>query len=183
MLDQLARLLAPLQRRISNMIARGVVSKVDDAQDVQGMQLDLLTDETRDGIERFQNYGFTSKPMEGAEAVVVFVDGRRDNGLVIAVDDRRYRVVSLEDGEVAIYDSTGSVVKLKANGDISLTPSSGTVAVTGDITVSGTLTATTDVVGGGKSLKNHTHIMTPAQSPLAVAGAVGTISGTSGAPS
>lgn len=32
-----------------------------------------------------------------------------------------------------------------------------TVTITGDLTVTGTATATVDVVGGGKSLKGHTH--------------------------
>lgn len=34
----------------------------------------------------------------------------------------------------------------------------GNVAIDGDVTVTGTLTADTDVVGGGKSLKGHKHL-------------------------
>lgn len=183
LVDLITKVTAPLRNRVANMVARAVISAVDDAKKVQLVQLGLLTDETRDDIERFQEYGFTSNPPTGSEAVVVFVGGSREHGLAIGTEDRRYRIRNLTSGEVAVYDKTGSKIVLKANGNIELTPSSGTTALVGDVTVSGTLTATTDVVGGGKSLKNHVHVMTVAQSPIAVAGAVGTISGTSGAPS
>ncbi len=177
-----AKMISPLRNRVSNMVARAVISSVDDGKKVQAIQLGLLSDETRDDVERFQEYGFTSNPPIDSEAVVVFVGGVREHGLAIGVEDRRYRIRNLASGEVAVYDQTGSKIVLKSNGNIELVPSSGTTTITGDVSVSGTLTATTDVVGGGKSLKNHTHTMTPVQSPIAVAGAVGTISGTSGAP-
>jgi hypothetical protein len=56
---------------------------------------------------------------------------------------------------------------------------SGTIAITGDVTVTGTLTATTDVVGGGKSLKTHTHTTLLNASALA---APAIIPATSGSP-
>jgi len=59
--------------------------------------------------EYFQHYGFTSRPLAGAEAIVI----REGNHLVmIASDDRRYRI-SLEAGEVAIYTDEGDKVHLK----------------------------------------------------------------------
>jgi hypothetical protein len=42
--------------------------------------------------------------------------------------------------------------------------------VTGDIDSSGTVTATTDVVGGGKHLKTHTHKYSDADTPSGGAG-------------
>lgn len=172
------------------MIARAVVNTVADDKKLQILQVDVLADETKDDVERFQNFGFTSVPKAGAEAIVVFVGGTRDHGVVLAVDDRQYRLRSLESGEVAMYDATGSKIVMKKNGDIEVIPSSGKVKLTGDLAVSGdvncdgTVTGTTDCVGGGKSLKSHTHVMDAAHSPIAtVSGGAGTISGTSGAPS
>lgn len=156
--DPLDRKLGPLARRVASMVARAVVKVVDEAKKMQLVQVVLSEGETRDEVERPQNYGFSSVPLDGAEAVVVFVGGRRDHGLAIAVDDRRYRIRNLESGEVAVYDRTGSKIVLKANGDIELTPSSGTAKFVGDVSVTGTLTATTDVIGGGKSLKTHSHL-------------------------
>ncbi|WP_431477838.1 phage baseplate assembly protein domain-containing protein [Massilia eburnea] len=59
-----------------------------------------------------RNTGFTSVPKPGAEGVVVFVGGNRDHGLVIAVEDRRFRLKGLASGEVAIYDDQGQKVHL-----------------------------------------------------------------------
>lgn len=97
-------------------IARAVVSLVSDSGLWQSLQLRVLKDETLDDVERVQQYGFTSVPKApsaagAAEAVVVFM-GDRSSGVVIAVDDRRYRLKSLAAGEVAIYDDLGQKVHL-----------------------------------------------------------------------
>lgn len=70
-------------------------------------------------------------------------------------------------GEIAVSNASGSYT-LKGDGNIELRPAA-TVTVIGNVEVQGTLhttqnitcdttiTGTTDVVGGGKSLKNHVH--------------------------
>ena len=91
------------------MIGRAVLSLVDDARKLQVVQVQALAPETLDGVERFQQYGMTSHPHPGAECVVLAVGGMRQHPIVIAVDDRRYRVTGLEGGEVCIYtDEDGS---------------------------------------------------------------------------
>ena len=104
---------SPLETRLANLVARAVVKLVTDSTKLQALQLAILTGEVRDGVERFQEYGLTSVPFADAEAVVLFVGGRRDHGLVLAVDDRRYRVKDLAPGEVALYDDEGQRVWLK----------------------------------------------------------------------
>lgn len=113
MLSTINALLAPVRRRLDNMIARAVVTLVDDTKKLQVLQLSVLADETRDGCERFQEYGFTSVPVAGAEAVVVFVSGYRDHPLVLAVDDRTKRKTGLQPGEVAIYNHQGGYLLVK----------------------------------------------------------------------
>lgn len=131
-LDDLTRYLRPLSNRIANLVGRGVVKAVDDSKKLQELQLELLPGEVRDELEHFQGYGFTSTPAVsdsdgGAEAVAVFVNGRRDHGLIIAVGDRRYRLKNLPPGEVAMYSKHGQTIVLKTNGDIELNPKSGQV--------------------------------------------------------
>jgi phage baseplate assembly protein V len=99
--------------RIRMMVARAVLGRVDDTPAMQTMQIDLLDGETQDGVERFQNYGFTSVPHPQAEVAVAFVGGLRSHGIVIAVGDRQFRLRGLETGEVAIYDDLDQVVHLK----------------------------------------------------------------------
>lgn len=127
MLDKLQRLLRPVHARIANLVSRAVVSRVDDSTKLQTLQVDVGEDETREGLERFQQYGLTSVPTPGAEAVVLFVGGRRDVGYVVALDDRRYRVKGLAQGEVALYNKAGASVVLKADGSVEVNPATGQV--------------------------------------------------------
>jgi phage baseplate assembly protein V len=141
-------LVKPLATRIANMVARALVKNVDDSLKVQILQLGVLADETREGVERIQNYGFTSVPLEGAEAVALFVGGRRDHGLVIAVDDRRYRLKALENGEVAMYSDQGDKLVIKRGGTIEVTASTKVVLTTPLVE----LTGNTNKVAKGESL-------------------------------
>lgn len=96
--------------RVMMMFARGVLRSVNDSNGRQQLQVELLKGELRDGVERMQNYGFTSHP-KGGDVAVAFIGGNREQGIVLIADDRRYRI-SLEPGEVAIYDDLGNKIEL-----------------------------------------------------------------------
>jgi phage baseplate assembly protein V len=116
MQQALARMLSPISRRVRLMISRAVVKAVNDATKLQGLQVRLLGDEVRDSVERFQNYGHSACPHAGAEAIYLSVGGARDHGVVICVDDRRFRLQNLKPGESALYDDLGQVVHLTRDG-------------------------------------------------------------------
>jgi phage baseplate assembly protein V len=105
-----------LKGRVTNMIGRCILSAIDDGRKIQSVQIEALEGEAHDNVERFQNYGITSVPYADAEAVTLFVGGLRSHAIVIAVDDRRYRLTGLAQGEVALYDDLGQVVHLKRDG-------------------------------------------------------------------
>lgn len=155
MIDAMQALLGPLRRGLANLVARAVVQLVSDTPRVQTLQLAILDGETRADCERIQQYGFTSVPQPGAEAVVMFPGGIRDHALVIAVDDRRYRLRGLQPGEVAIYTDQGDQVVLKRGGTIEVHASTAvaitapSVTCSGDLTVVGSVTAGGDVAVGG----------------------------------
>lgn len=169
------RLMGPLKRRLALMVGRAIVNLIDDGPGLQALQLELLQDEVRGDVERVQNYGFTSVPLPGCEAVGVAVAGSRDHVLVVAVDDRRYRLKGLPGGEVAMYTDQGDVVHIKRGGTILVKAATkvriesplvemtgdldvaGNVHVGGDVAVDGGVTAQGDVVGEGVSLATHTH--------------------------
>src|SRR5438128_1556939 len=113
MVKELNHLLNPIRRRLDNLVARAVVMVVNDAKKLQLLQLSVLDSETRDLCERFQDYGFTSVPLAGAEAIVLFVGGLRDHPLVLAVDDRAKRKTGLQPGEAAMYNHQGAYVLVK----------------------------------------------------------------------
>ena len=115
MMNAIREAMRPIEQRVRGMVSRAIVRLVDDAMKAQELQLELLSDESQNGVERFQNYGLTSVPHPGAEALVVFAGGLRSHGVAIAVEDRRYRLTGLSQGEVALFDDLGNRVKLGRN--------------------------------------------------------------------
>lgn len=146
------KLLGPLRRKIAQLVSRGVVNLVNDALKMQECQITVMADETLDGVERFQQYGFTSVPQAGAESITLSVGGNRSHSVCIAVDDRRYRLKNLVSGEVALYTDQGDKIHIKRGGVIDITAAT-------KITVNAPLVEVPsgDVVASGISLKNHTH--------------------------
>lgn len=115
----LGRFLAPIVNRIRMMVARGVIRTIGDGTKMQVVQISLLADEVKDGVEHFQPYGHTAHPHPGAEAIALFLGGNRDHGVVVVVDDRRHRLKNLNVGDVAIYSSGGNYAILRhESGDI-----------------------------------------------------------------
>lgn len=129
-----------------------MLSLVNDATKMQGVQVKLLSDEVRD-MERFQNYGYCSNPHAGAEVAAVFVNGNRNHGLAIAIDDRRYRVQNLASGEVCIYDDLNHRITLTRTG-ITIDGSTHAINISNcpNVIVTGG-----DVKADGISLKTHKH--------------------------
>ncbi|WP_341354795.1 phage baseplate assembly protein V [Burkholderia multivorans] len=112
MLDQLNR----LARRILLMMARGTITLVDDSKAVQMLQVRVNGLELLPDIPRFCEYGFTSNPPVGTQAIVASKNGDRNDGIVIATSNAKYRLVGLSTGEVAIHDDKGQSVYLSAGG-------------------------------------------------------------------
>lgn len=113
---QFDRWAATLKTRVANMLARAVIQAVNDGAGIQALQLSVLDGELVDEAERMQDYGFTSVPHPGAEAVLAFPGGLRSHALVVAVGDRRYRLKGLQAGEVAMYDDQEQRVVLGREG-------------------------------------------------------------------
>lgn len=112
--------LDPIKRKIQMMLARAVLSAVDDSKGFQELKLELLAGETKEGVERMQNYGFTSVPFADSEALVGFIGGNRSHGVAFVVDDRKYRIKGLAEGEVAIYTDEGDKIHFKRGNKIEI---------------------------------------------------------------
>lgn len=107
--------------RVHGVAARGTIKKSNDKKKVQEVDVELLKDETHRGVEVFGQYGFKSVPVakEGknaAEVIVIFPGGNRAHGVVIAVDDRRYRPKDWKAGEVGMYDDQDQVFRISRDG-------------------------------------------------------------------
>lgn len=154
--QDIKKIVAPLQRRIMLMVGRGIIK----ASKGQKLQVELFEGEIRDDIDKVQQFGFASQPRPGAEAVLVFVGGNRDHGVAIGTNDTRGRP-SLEPGEAAMW-TADVVVKIKANKTIEITGAAKLV-IPCDVEVAGKITATGEVKGSevknaaGTRLGTHIH--------------------------
>ena len=151
----LIKALAPMARRIRLAAARAVLKGVSDGGKLQTAQVALLEGEARDDVERFQNFGFTSVPLPGAEGVFISLNGSRDQGVLVAVDDRRARLSSLQAGEAAMHNGERTaVIHLLADGSIAVTANTQVtvtaplVKVVGDLEVTGNIRAAGSVEDG-----------------------------------
>lgn len=136
---------------------------------VSALQAGSAVEQTRPA-RLVQQYGLASRPLVDAECIVLPVGGRSSQGVIIATEDARYRLL-LSDGEVALYDHLGQVVKLTKNGDIEISATSmgkivlnsGTmgVAADGDVCThtlmapagGGAVTGTINVGTAGRAVK------------------------------
>jgi phage gp45-like len=108
--------------RIFNMLARAIlVKKVNDVKLLQEHDIELLADESRKGVERFQFPFLTSVPhvenkLGNLEEIVGCIGGIRSHMVIIAADDRRYRICGLQNGELMIHDEQGQQVHITRGG-------------------------------------------------------------------
>lgn len=165
-----------LASRLRLAISRAVVTLAADDKKLQELQVTLLADEARGVVERFQQYGFTSVPLEGAEAIALSVAGSRAHMVVVAVDDRRYRFKDLKPGESCVYNQHGDRVHVREDGTIDVVARTkvfvdapevectGNVLVRGNLHVEGSITCdnqVSDVNGSMQEMRDtynsHTH--------------------------
>lgn len=92
---------------------RGVLHLVKSADNIQKVQASGLADETLQDVELMQQFGFTSVPPANTQAVILPIGGQTTHGIVIATENGSFRVKNLQDGEVAVYDESGSSIVLK----------------------------------------------------------------------
>lgn len=133
--DDFQRLIAPVVQRVRLMVSRAVIRLVDSSRRVQVLQAGLLAGETRDNLECFEHYGFTSNPLPGMEAAVMFIGGDRSSGVVVAIGDRKFRLRGLKPGEVALYTDEGDSLVFKRGRTVELSTLHVQISATEDISM------------------------------------------------
>ncbi len=164
------KLMAPMMRRLRLIADRAVVTMVTDSLQRQGLQLKVLADEAADDVERFQNYGHTSVPPVGSEAIVLGIGGARAGLVAIAVEDKSVRPKDLEAGDNCLYHLEGHRIILRKDGLLELeaktviinaseklTMISPDTEIQGPLHVTGPISSDEDVTAGDISLSGHDH--------------------------
>jgi phage baseplate assembly protein V len=150
-----------MMTRLLNLIGIGRVTMVDDTGEVQQMQITEgasgsgFADRILDNVCRILNFGFTSVPPEGSEAVMVRRGGSRAVSIVIATNHRPSRPTGLQPGDSAMYDVRGMIIKMTADGIV--IEGKGlpiTLRDTSGVHIEGKLTVDDDIIGlhGGSPL-------------------------------
>lgn len=173
-------------RKIYNSITlkRCIVNSVDDKSDFPTMQIKYLKDVIKI-VQKLGIYGVCSNPPKGSNGILFPILGS-DSNIACLADDIKNRFKDLKEGELVVGNYlTKAFIKFSQDGgieihakyikhiadegDISMTASgnitnkaastniSNPVVVSDNVTVSDTVNASTDVIGGGISLKSHTH--------------------------
>ena len=143
-------------RRVMNAMGIGrQTADTDETQATPTLQVALPGGELRSDLPHLQLYGFASRPTAGADVVVMFQSGDRGRGVAIASGDQRTRPTDLQPNDACLY-AHGSRIWLRSDGSIAITPGNGKVVVTGDLAVTGTVTAV-EVVASSVHLTTHDH--------------------------
>ena len=167
LMRKITKLLAPLYRLIRGQCRASTVLRVNDSMSIQKVQVETLSGEVSE-IDRVQNYGFTSVPHANSKGVNVALGGNTNSYVAITIDDARYRLQGLENGEVALYDDQGQKVHFKRNGEIEIIANTRVVAkvplfrIEGDLDVTGEITDRKDTTGQSmatmrSTYNSHTH--------------------------
>jgi len=149
---------------VKNMLARGTVVLVDALKKMQSLQMRLTAGELKDNAEHFEPYGFTSNPLAGAEVLTAFIGGDRSHAVVLVAADRRYRIQSMQPGEVAIYTDEGDKIHFKRGriidietGTLNIKATTAVNFETPVINQTGQIVSVGDQLAGGISQINHVH--------------------------
>lgn len=118
-------------------LRRVTIEKINDDPKLQELDVNGLNEETKTKMERVQEWGYSSVPLSPSEdqgsgqsggqggqskakkyamAIVGYFAGSRSHGVVLGVDDRRHRPLSLKEGESAQYDHQAQKVHITRTG-------------------------------------------------------------------
>lgn len=100
------------------MIAHVVLTGITDSESLQNVQITVLKDETRENVPRMGHYGLAYHPPDGTEGIAVFLGGDPSRGVVIATENRQYRLKGLAKGEVALFTDEGDYFHFKRNREL-----------------------------------------------------------------
>ncbi|QOT75050.1 phage baseplate assembly protein V [Cupriavidus basilensis] len=108
--------LEALGARVRMLVGRGRITTGNDAGGVQQQQVQLADVETGDNRPRVAEFGFTSMPPTGSDAVVVFLSGDRSAGVIIGTNHQASRPRNLKPGETMVFSLDGKCVYLSDAG-------------------------------------------------------------------
>lgn len=151
-IDALNRWILPLKIKIMGLVRFGNVNSFDDTGTFQSAQVETMRDVVKDNVPRIQNYGFSSNPQPGSEAIVVNVGADQSGSVIIACENRQYRFKGLNSGEVVMYTDEGDKIHFQRGRIIDIETGTLTINATTAVNItSPKVSISKDVSIGGNS--------------------------------
>lgn len=103
---------------MAELIERATLTARDEDSGTRLVQCSFAGGYQRSKLEHVEPYGFTTEPFKDGEtdAVVVNLNENKSHSLVVMINDHRYRLTGLKDGEVCMYDDKKRKIYLKREG-------------------------------------------------------------------
>lgn len=114
----MTRTLEALRLRLLLLLGRGRISFVDDGGPVQLVQVAMQGRSLHDQTPRLAEYGLSSNPPAGSDAMLVKLAGDHSQAVVVATGHQASRPTGLPAGATVLYDNQGSKVLLNADGTL-----------------------------------------------------------------
>lgn len=109
-----------LVTKLKSIVVRGIIKAINDEAARQMCTATLLAGETKDRIERLQQFGVSSNCPAGASGVFVAVGADRSRLVCIGENHPDYRPTGLKAGETKLYDAFNQFVHLQESGVIEI---------------------------------------------------------------
>lgn len=130
-----------LWRRILNAMSIGTITQVNDTGPVQKAQVKVGYLEIHDDRPVVQQFGLSSVPPLGCDAVVIYVAGNRSSGVIIGTNHQATRPTGRAPGETTLFNSSGMSIYLSAAGIVINGGGVPVHLVNGDLHVDGAVVA------------------------------------------
>jgi phage baseplate assembly protein V len=127
-----------LYRRVQMQTASVTISATNDKGPVHLVQGKVRgTPETIDNLQTLNLYGFASHAPIGSDALVIFGNGDRSNGAIIATANQKARPRDQKSGEVTIFSDEGDSISLQRGNIVLVTTKTVTINAATEVTING----------------------------------------------
>lgn len=142
-----------LTNRLMNMASRGTIVEDDNSKGIQQGKIRGQHGEEIPKVQRWEQFGLTSRPPAGADALILSINGTRDSAQMVALSAPGTRPTDGAAGSTTLYDAAGNKVYLDNGGNIVIEGSATITIKAADVAIeSGTLTH-----NGVDISENHKH--------------------------
>ncbi|HET6536710.1 MAG TPA: phage baseplate assembly protein V [Sphingopyxis sp.] len=146
---------------IGDLIRFGVIHSVDLANGVAVVEAGDILTPAMPWTEQAGSFRTWRPPSVGEQVILLCPEGDIEGGVILRGLFSNSFPAPANDEYQHLYGADGLIITLTGDG-LAITAPGGAaitadVTITGNLDVSGTITASEDVVGGGISLKDHKH--------------------------